>query len=79
MQLQDPKIRLRELMRGSEALLPTPPPDPPRSPELEARIARLRKEQEQREYSKMVQDVAQKSESTTKEESVAAESTIFFL
>ena len=68
---------LHELMKGSSVELPTPPPDPPRNPELEARIQRLRKEQERKEYDKMVHNVAQDPE-PIKQDSIAAESKIFY-
>lgn len=70
--MESPKVYLHELMKGSNIILPTPLPDPPRSKELEARIVRLRKEQEQRQYNKMIQNVSRRSEG--KEESFAAES-----
>jgi len=61
-------------MEGSVVQLPSPPPDPPRNPELEARIIRLRKEQERREYDKMVYNVAQSPDQSLKEESISSES-----
>ena len=73
LQTESPKIYLHELAKGCKIVLPSPPPDPPRSKELEARIERLRKEQEQRQYNKMVQNVSRIPEDN-KEESFAAES-----
>ena len=65
---------MHELLRGSDVQLPKPAPDPPRNPELQARIERLRKEQEQREYDKMVHNVSRAKE--FKDESIAAECNI---
>jgi hypothetical protein len=72
LQMESPKVYLHELIKGCHVVLPSPPPDPPRNPELEARIVRLRKEQEQRQYNKMIQNVSRTPEG--KEESFAAES-----
>lgn len=69
--LQKQTVHLHELMKGSEVQLPKLAPDPPRNPELQARIERLRKEQEQREYEKMVHNVSHVKE--FKENSIAAE------
>ena len=70
--MESPKVYLHELTKGCQVVMPSPPPDPPRNPELEARIVRLRKEQEQRQYNKMIQNVSRTPEG--KEESFAAES-----
>lgn len=48
--------RFHELLAGCELVLPVPKL-PPRNPELEARVQRLRKEQEDREYRKMVGNI----------------------
>ncbi|XP_063609612.1 transmembrane protein 199-like [Penaeus indicus] len=48
--------RVHELLAESEIILPKYEP-PPRSPELEARIQRLRFEQENRDYKDMVKSV----------------------
>lgn len=48
--------RVHELLSESEIILPKYEP-PPRNPELEARIQRLRFEQENREYKEMVKSV----------------------
>lgn len=48
--------RVHELLSESEIVLPKYEP-PPRNPELEARIQRLRFEQENREYKEMVKSV----------------------
>lgn len=45
-----------ELVSGCELLLPSPV-TPPRNPELEARIQKLKAEQEEREYRKMTKNV----------------------
>ena len=66
------KVYLHDLIKGSSIILPSPPPDPPRNKELEARVERLRKEQEQRQYNKMVHNVSRKPE--MKEETFASES-----
>lgn len=71
-QMDNPNIHLHELADGSSVILPAPPPDPPRNQELEARVQKLRKEQEQRQYDKMVQNVSRAPDA--KEESFAAES-----
>lgn len=70
--MESPKVYLHELIKGCDVVIPSPPPDPPRNKELEARIVRLRKEQEQRVYNKMIQNVSRTPEG--KEESFAAES-----
>jgi hypothetical protein len=59
-------------MKGCAIILPSPQPDPPRNKELEARIVRLRKQQEQLLYNNMIQNVSRTPEG--KEESFAAES-----
>lgn len=69
--MESPKVYLHELVKGCDIVLPTPPSDPPRNKELEARIVRLRKAQEQRQYNKMIQNVFRTPEG--KEESFAAE------
>lgn len=69
--MESPKVYLHELVKGCDIVLPSPPSDPPRNKELEARIVRLRKEQEQRQYNKMIQNVSRTPEG--KEESFAAE------
>ncbi|XP_046456511.1 uncharacterized protein LOC124203741 [Daphnia pulex] len=69
--MESPKVYLHELIKGCDVVIPSPPPDPPRNKELEARIVRLRKEQEQRVYNKMIQNVSRTPEG--KEESFAAE------
>lgn len=76
--MDSPKPYLHELTRGCEVILPSPPPDPPRNKELEARVQKLRKQQEQVQYNKMIQNVSRTPEG--KEESFAAESEnyIFF-
>lgn len=48
--------RVHELLEESEVILPKYEP-PPRNPELEARIQKLRAKQENREYNKMVESV----------------------
>lgn len=63
---------LHQLMEGCIIELPTLPLPPPRSPELENRLARLRKEQEQKQYEKMVKNVTFTSQPQTNE-SFAAE------
>ena len=45
-----------ELLNGSEVLLPEPT-FPPRNPELDARVQKLRMQQEHREYNQMVSNV----------------------
>lgn len=70
--MESPKPHLHELTSGCIIILPSPPPDPPRNKELEARVLRLRKEQEQRQYNKMIQNVSRTPEG--KEESIAADS-----
>lgn len=70
--MESPEVYLHELVKGCDIVLPTPPSDPPRNKELEARIVRLRKAQEQRQYNKMIQNVSRTPEG--KEESFAAES-----
>ncbi|KAA0201852.1 hypothetical protein HAZT_HAZT003169 [Hyalella azteca] len=57
------KFRIHQLLDESEILLPTYEP-PPRNPELEARIQNLRAEQENREYARMVQSIAQLKQGT---------------
>lgn len=49
--------RVHELLEESEIVLPKYE-EPPRNPDLEARIQKLRAEQENREYSKMVESVS---------------------
>jgi hypothetical protein len=57
MRKNDDKTRhFHEIMSGCEMVLPQPK-FPPRNPELEARVQRLRKEQEDREYKRMTQNV----------------------
>lgn len=48
--------RFRQLIRSSEILLPQPK-FAPRNPELEARIQRLKREQEEREYKQMIRGI----------------------
>ena len=67
----DGKNYLHEMMKGCVIELPSPPPPPPRSAELEERIKRLRKENEQRQYEQMVMNVT--GSLRNKEESFAAE------
>lgn len=74
--MEDPNIHLHEIVKGSNVIIPTPPPDPPRNKELEARVQRLRKEQEQKQYDKMVQNVSSPTPDH-KDESFAAESIYF--
>ncbi|XP_046569754.1 LOW QUALITY PROTEIN: transmembrane protein 199-like [Haliotis rubra] len=50
------KIYLHELMQGSEVCLPTVKL-PPRNPELEARIQKLKAEQSNREYRHMTRNI----------------------
>lgn len=69
--MEPPKVYLHQLMKGCTVVLPSVPPPPPRNPVLEARIIRLRKEQEKRQYEKMVRNVAQTSGPV--EETFAAE------
>ncbi|EXJ89924.1 hypothetical protein A1O3_02991 [Capronia epimyces CBS 606.96] len=45
---------LNALLRGTHVYIPPPPPKPQPSPEYVALMDRLRKEQEQREYAKLV-------------------------
>lgn len=56
-----PTAYLHQLVRDSRLELPTPPAPAPRDPELERRVQRLRKEQEQRQYQRMVANVAASS------------------
>lgn len=72
--MEGPKVYLHELIKGSDVELPSPPPDPPRNPVLEARIQRLRKEQERKQYEKMVQNVSQNPE-PVQQDSISAECT----
>jgi len=67
----DGKNYLHEMMKGCVIELPSPPSPPPRSAELEERIKRLRKENEQRQYEQMVMNVT--GSLRNKEESFAAE------
>ena len=71
-QTKNPTVFLHQLIEGSAVELPTLPPPPPRSKELEARIERLKKEQEWRQYEQMVMNVSSKK--TYKDDSFAAES-----
>ncbi|XP_014252578.1 transmembrane protein 199 [Cimex lectularius] len=48
--------KFHELITGSEILLPKPA-EIPRNPELEARVKRLRAEQDERDYKKMTKNV----------------------
>ena len=48
-----------ELMTSCEMVLPSPK-YPPRNPELEARIKKLRAQQENREYNQMTRNIDQK-------------------
>ena len=73
--MEPPKVYLHQLMKGCTVVLPSVPLPPPRNPVLEARIIRLRKEQEKRQYEKMVRNVAQTSGPV--EETFAAESKLF--
>jgi len=68
----DGKHYLHEMVKGCVLELPSPSPPPARSPELENRLKRLRKEQEQRQYDKMVKNVAYTSQANS-DESFAAE------
>jgi len=68
----DGKHYLHEMVKGCVIELPSPSPPPARSPELENRLKRLRKEQEQRQYDKMVKNVAYASQAHS-DESFAAE------
>ncbi|KAM9525767.1 transmembrane protein 199 isoform 2-T2 [Guaruba guarouba] len=49
-------LRLHELLEGSELHLPEPPV-PPRNPELEARLERIKARLANREYRRMTRDV----------------------
>ena len=49
-------VRFHELVASSEVLIPSPV-FPPRDPALEARVQRLRREQENRDYDRMVKDL----------------------
>ena len=69
----DGKHYLHEMVKGCVIELPSLSPPPARSPELENRLKRLRKEQEQRQYDKMVKNVAYTSQANS-DESFAAES-----
>lgn len=72
MQNPDGKNYLHEMMKRCVIELPSPPPPPPRSPELENRLNRLRKEQEQRQYDEMVKNVVTTSQAK-KEENFSAD------
>ena len=70
--MERPKVYLHQLVKGCTVVLPSLPPPPPRNPQLEARIIRLRKEQEKKQYEKMVRNVAHTSGPV--EETFASES-----
>lgn len=53
---EDDCPHFHEMMSGCEMVLPEPK-FPPRNPELEARIKKLRAEQENREYRKMTENI----------------------
>ena len=52
-------VSFHELMTSCEMVLPSPV-YPPRNPELEARIKKLRAQQENREYNQMTRNIDQK-------------------
>lgn len=55
LQIKDGKLRsLDELLRGTAIYIPPPPAKPEPSPEYVALMARLRREQEQREYAALI-------------------------
>ena len=74
--MEPPKVYLHQLVKGCSVVLPSLPPPPPRNPQLEARIIRLRKEQEKQQYEKMVRNVAHTSGPA--EETFASESKYLF-
>ncbi|XP_077496841.1 vacuolar ATPase assembly protein VMA12 [Amblyomma americanum] len=49
-------VYLHKLLEGSEVCYPSPV-TPPRNPELEARVQKLRAQQQNREYNRMTSDV----------------------
>ncbi|KAK7210253.1 hypothetical protein V2G26_017431 [Clonostachys chloroleuca] len=54
-QSEDPSdFTLEKLLRGSEVYTPPPPPKPEPTPEFKALMARLRHEEEERSYQRMV-------------------------
>ncbi|KAI8513122.1 hypothetical protein Bbelb_097610, partial [Branchiostoma belcheri] len=54
------KQYLHELLEGSDVFFP-PVETPPRNPQLVARLERLKREQENRQYAQMTRDMGKKS------------------
>ena len=68
-------FRFHELLETCDVVLPEPK-FPPRNPELEARVQKLRREQENREYQRMTKNVGglpQQNDSNT-DESISKQS-----
>ncbi|OAP65315.1 hypothetical protein AYL99_01287 [Fonsecaea erecta] len=61
-------ITLNSLLRGTRIYVPPPPPKPQPSPEYVALMAKLRREQEQREYAALVSSSVSSSFDTGRED-----------